>query len=55
MNEDAMTRHIGREYILRDFFKSGVAVVKINLQRVLRDIWANLFSYWRKIGEHSLN
>ena len=29
VNEDAVTRHIGRRYMLRDFFKSGVDFVFI--------------------------
>ena len=44
MNEDAVTRHIGRRYMSRDFFKSGVDFVFKQTFAVSQNIWADLFS-----------
>ena len=43
-SEDAVTRHIGRRYMSRDFFKSGVDFVfKETFADSQKNIWATLF------------
>ena len=38
MNKDAVTGHVKREQVSRDFLKSGSAFHIIDFHRVLRDI-----------------